>query len=447
MAQDESILGIQIFLSDSQWMTRAELDEFQLHRLKLILKHAYETCPGYRELWPILPEEITWEYFYSLPTIDKKFVQENWKSLVSSNVPPETGQIHEFRSSGSTGTHTKTLATDSDSIIDECLYDRFDKWVGVKGRTGLIRPTDAGFELFFSSSNPVEKQVEWLIKNKIEILCTMPTNLKAISEFVIREKVKMDLLTVITFGEVLSDETKKYVQKAFGNEMKVWDIYSSEELKFVAGICEHGTYHVNDEVICIELLDPNNDQVEVGETGAIVATTLHNLVMPLIRYKNGDYATKNDACPCGRGLTPIGKIFGRERNMLTLNNGDKIWPSFPIEDWVILGERLKRFQLIQENLSEITIRLEVDGEILIEEEQEIADMLNQKFGQTFDYTFKYENVIPMSNGKFEDFISNIPFTSQEYTLSGSIPIPDQTPIWKIPFAPPIIRPKYTKIVT
>ena len=45
-------------------------------------------------------------------------------------------------------------------------------------------------------------------------------------------------------------------------------------------------------------------------------TSLHNRVMPLIRYEVGDFAEVGPPCPCGRGLPVIARIMGRVRNCL-----------------------------------------------------------------------------------------------------------------------------------
>ena len=46
-----SILKLRRFLEKSQWFSEEELEGYQLNRLRLIISHAYENVPYYRNLF------------------------------------------------------------------------------------------------------------------------------------------------------------------------------------------------------------------------------------------------------------------------------------------------------------------------------------------------------------------------------------------------------------
>jgi phenylacetate-coenzyme A ligase PaaK-like adenylate-forming protein len=62
----------------------------------------------------------------------------------------------------------------------------------------------------------------------------------------------------------------------------------------------------------VEVLDEEGRPCAPGETGRVVATSLNNFAMPLIRYETGDTAEVGAPCPCGRGLPVLTRIMGRD---------------------------------------------------------------------------------------------------------------------------------------
>jgi hypothetical protein len=77
----------------------------------------------------------------------------------------------------------------------------------------------------------------------------------------------------------------------------------------------------------IQIVDHGGREVQPGKIGRVIATTLENELMPLVRYDMGDYAVAiEDKCSCGRTLPLIGNIIGRSLNLFRKINGDLISP-------------------------------------------------------------------------------------------------------------------------
>ena len=71
---------------------------------------------------------------------------------------------------------------------------------------------------------------------------------------------------------------------------------------------------MNAEHALIEIVDEQGRPTTPGQMGRVLATTLQNRLMPLVRYDMGDYALAlNQRCECGRTLPLIGKVLGRVR--------------------------------------------------------------------------------------------------------------------------------------
>jgi phenylacetate-CoA ligase len=141
-------------------------------------------------------------------------------------------------------------------------------------------------------------------------------------------------------------------------------------------------------------------------------TTLHNFATPLLRYELGDYAEVGGACPCGRGLPVLTRVFGRQRNMLTLPDGGQRWPTFGDSTEFVAAlstlPSIEQFQVIQRSTEKLEVRLVCARPLDEVEEELVCDYLDGALGARFETTFSYYDEIPRSpGGKFEDFRSEI----------------------------------------
>ena len=94
-----------------------------------------------------------------------------------------------------------------------------------------------------------------------------------------------------------------------------------------------------------------------GETGEVVITDLNNYCMPFIRYRIGDLATASNGttCSCGRGLPKIQHIQGRVQSIIIGANGNYIPGALfghLFKDYYFC---VKQYQVIQTQLSNITL--------------------------------------------------------------------------------------------
>ncbi len=124
---------------------------------------------------------------------------------------------------------------------------------------------------------------------------------------------KVALPAVVTGSEPLYPVQRDAIERAFG--CKVFDFYGMAERIAYAAQCEHGHYHINPEYSYAEILD-DAGQPTAG-FGDLVGTTLHNHVMPLLRYRITDRArwVVGD-CPCGRRYPRIELSSGKVEDQL-----------------------------------------------------------------------------------------------------------------------------------
>ncbi len=110
-------------------------------------------------------------------------------------------------------------------------------------------------------------------------------------------------------------------------DVKLYSTYASTEMGSAFTECEHGVGgHHHPELLILEVVDENGKQVNDGELGEVVVSTLGVEGMPLLRYKTGDLCHVHyAACACGRNTARLGPIVGRKQQMLKFK-GTTIYP-------------------------------------------------------------------------------------------------------------------------
>ena len=117
--------------------------------------------------------------------------------------------------------------------------------------------------------------------------------------------------------------------------VELYDIYGLTEI-YGPGIAISCDYqcgmHYWDDFLYLEIIDPKTGaEVEPGEIGELVITTLQKEGAPLIRYRTHDLTRfLPGECPCGLEYPRIDTLIGRTDDMVKVK-GVNIFPS-QIED-------------------------------------------------------------------------------------------------------------------
>lgn len=124
--------------------------------------------------------------------------------------------------------------------------------------------------------------------------------------------------------EWLDQKTRAAIQDSSG--LHVFDLYSATEFcALVAFECTRGGLHVNDDYLDVEIVDRDGVPVPPGRYGDVVVTDLINNVMPLVRYRVGDVASRlSGRCSCGRALSLLAGIHGRSSNLVQRADGGEV---------------------------------------------------------------------------------------------------------------------------
>ena len=423
-----TLLSLQAQFEASQWWPPERLRAEQLRQLRLLLVHAHEHVPFYRARFEQAAFDpragVRWDDFCKLPLLTRDDLQVHRDGLFTRKPLPSHGRLIEGRTSGSTGKPVQYVGTEAAATFVFAVSLRDHLWhrrdLGAK--QAVIRPEfadghSAGWDNWLRGAlysgpgatlnirTPIDGQARWLKKHNPVYLVSFPSNIEALARHFLERGLALPRLKQVnTLSEVLKPGLRELCREAWGATLT--DLYSAKEAGTIALQCPESTrYHVQSEDLLVEILDARGEACRPGEPGRVVLTTLHNFAMPLIRYEIGDYAVPGEACPCGRGLPVIERIMGRSRNLVTLPDGSRHWPSFPSAMWLEIAP-IRQFRLTQATLHDIDVELVAARALTPGEGDRLAQALQQSLGYPFNIRLaQVEGIARAANSKFEDFVS------------------------------------------
>jgi phenylacetate-CoA ligase len=333
--------------------------------MRELVKHAYETVPFYHRFYKdagFSPDSFrTLDDFRKVPIVRKEDLQAARLDAVSTKF--DVDGLYKTRSSGSSGNVLRIYAN-LDSILRDTVQGVRQFWLQSSFRYSAdhllthIYTVPWWFDSiqnhyatsFISSLIRPEKIARILDGLRPHVLSLYPTNLDALLPHLDSGPLERTYLCVVH-----SEISTKDQRKAWGERLgfPVLDEYSTEELTRIALELPCGHYHVQEDSVFAEILDPGSrEEVSPGEDGVFVGTNLMNEAMPFIRYVQGDHARKetdDTECSCGWGR--LGPIQGRENDGFVTESGALV-PAGTLLDltyrWMFdSGVNVRGFELVQ----------------------------------------------------------------------------------------------------
>lgn len=415
-----------VFLKESETWDKTRIEEYQLAKLRQLLKHCYNNVPAYYRLMKeggLHPDNITsMEVIKNIRVIDKQYILSNYNEFIPQNLSSIKG-VKSSKTSGSTGLVLKYYNDANCRSVVWGSFLRFQDWMGrdfrnkyivFRGRNFVNESTYSKFKNIvvdliensktLDSYNLKDRDIDILIKilnnNPKAILRGYVLNIIDIATILKRRGLSYSIQAVSTTAEPLQEFHRKIIQNTFN--CGVFDQYGCGEVEGVAYECDnHDGLHVTEEHVILET-DDNNE---------LILTDLDNFSFPFIRYKNGDQVELSESsCTCGRKSKIIKKIVGRiSDNVVGLDGTPVHWGYFHhllIYTNIAANRNLEKFQVIQSSLNELSISIQSDP--LSEDDKSILiKELKSKFG---DIQIAINNVPYISHsetGKFKAIISKV----------------------------------------
>ncbi len=350
-------------------MSRSQIQEIQLERLKYTVKYCYERVPFYKKKLDeagVSPEQIrSLDDIRRIPPTTKADLRDNYPFGLFAVPMKDIVRIHA--SSGTTGKPTVVGYTRHDlDVWSDCMarlcmaagatpddivqisfgYGMFTGALGL--HYGLEK---IGCAVVPNSSGNTEKALMYMRDFKTTALVATPSYALYMAETAKKLEYPMSdyHLQLGLFGsEGCTPEMRTQIENGWG--LFATDNYGMSELMGpgVSGECrERCGLHINEDYFLAEIVDPNTLEVlPEGETGELLITTLTKEGIPLLRYRTRDISRIiYEPCKCGRTFARMDKIKGRSDDMLKIR-GVNVFPS-QIESVLVGMDKISpHYQLI-----------------------------------------------------------------------------------------------------
>ncbi len=412
------------FLQKSQWWSATELKSYQNVKLKLLIKHAYENVPYYRNLFDSLnlkPENIqTQEDLQKLPVLTKEIVRANFPdNIVSKNYKPK--ELILSGSSGSTGQPLQYYRTKDSLSFGRAANIRGWYWMGFRlgdpyikistmARSSIYKKAQDFFNncTFIHSRSLSEYDIIQIISkiqnSKSKFVRGYPASLYIIASYLKKHNnTNIYLNAINTTSEPLYPYMRQLIEEVF--HCPIFDSYGAEGSPIISQCEYQSLYHISSELSIVEFIR-NDASVNTGQA-KMLFTDLTNFATPFIRYDVKDYVVLTDKrCSCGRGLPVIESIGGRETDILITPSGKYITFYFFAGYFEHL-DFIDLFQFVQDKSDEFILKI-VPNENFNEKnqlkiEKDILDVL----GPEVKLSIEVLKDIPLTNsGKRRFFIRN-----------------------------------------
>ncbi|MBK1871740.1 phenylacetate--CoA ligase family protein [Marinobacter sp. 1-3A] len=400
-----------------------EIEAYQSERLHEVVKHCRLNIPYYQQQFAehgIHENDITsTEHITRLPILEKQKLKEHSQLFTESSTKPFMLQ----HTSGSTGTPLTLMVNEETYKLAMALLVDHEETHGVP--FGAKRATFAGRMVQpatdmtppFARMNRAENQK--LFSSYHLNSQTFPWYRAELDRFQPAELIGYpsaicDLATqyreagvspafrpaaIVTNSETLLEWQRAIIEDVFG--CMVSDYYGTAEYVLFAGQDKNGIYRLNPLIGITELLAQPGD----SEAKRLIATTLTNTKMPLLRYDLGDTAESQSEHHSGNVVHQLKTINGRVDDYIETPDGRKIGRI----DHIFKGlDGISEAQVIQNAPDHCIIKIIVQSALSEMDREALKTNFSARTGGAFRHTVETVSSIPRGpNGKFKSVIRNI----------------------------------------
>lgn len=376
-------------VSAPDYLPVIQLRALQLHRLKSIVKRAYDHQALFRERLDakgMKPQDLEkLEDIHNLPFTIKADLRDTYPFGMFASPMSEIVRVHA--SSGTTGK----------PIVVAYTKDDIDVWSSVMVRSfaacglgqGDIIQNAYGYGLFTGglgahygaealgatvipiSGGNSDRQIMIMQDFGVTAICCTPSYFLHLIERAREMGIDMRKLPIKAgvFGaEPWTEAMRERIEPEAG--IKAYDIYGLSEIigPGVAMECQEqaGPHLFEDHFYC-EIIDPETCKpLPDGQEGELVITTLSKLAMPMIRYRTRDItALVPEPCECGRTIRRMRRI-GRRSDDMFIIRGVNVFPSQVEAALLKVEGTMPHYQIILERekgLDNMEVQVEVTADV------------------------------------------------------------------------------------
>jgi len=413
---------------------------YQEERLAYVLHRAATKVPYYRELWARRRRQgdhRSWEELAHWPILEKQQLRAHPESFVADDC--HRAQMYSEQTSGTTGTPLRFwLQRESIQAYYALVEARCRGWHGVSRHErwallgakivvpyGQRRPpywvynspmNQLYLSIYHLSEETVGNYLDALRKYEATHLYGYCWALYTLARLVVQQnRDDVKLKVVLTQAEPLYPHHRAMIERAF--HCPVRETYGMAEYVTMASECPQGRLHLWPELGWLETLD-GEEPVPPGRSGEVVATSLLNADMPLVRYRVGDRirrAPPDERCACGRRLPLLQAVEGRIDDLLYTPDGRYVAQLYPI----LATARVHESQLVQETLRRVRVRYVPAPGFTESDARSIVDNLRARMGDVEVLLEPVTSIPRTAGGKFQFIICQLPDAQRQEIEKGA----------------------------
>jgi len=413
---------------NSQRLSRSNLKNRQIRKLKKILYHAQKKVPYYSQLFRKMNFDINRindiKDINRIPILKKEDIIKDPEKFIASNSKEFNSAWHY--TSGTTGTPFSFLLDKNAELRRLASLLRCWNWTGYypgKKVFSLQQGASLGFEgvkklkkqktikLSATSLNKKNaiKTHKILLDYKPKYFISYPYSLVNFIKYGLEEfdnihKPKV----VISSGENLDNHIRNYIETNLN--CKVFDFYSHEESVIMGMEDKDGIRYLLDDFGISEIVNEKTQKpVKSGEVGLLIGTGINNYSMPLIRYLVGDRIEIKSDLEDRKGklnFTNYKRLLGRKNDVIYTPDGKKI---SILEDILHLKlDGIIASQIVQERINKVKLRI-IKGPNFNEDNiTKIREEMEKLISREMRYEFEFVDKLEIKKeGKIPFIISHL----------------------------------------
>ncbi|HEY2572633.1 MAG TPA: hypothetical protein VGH65_01145, partial [Verrucomicrobiaceae bacterium] len=403
---------------------------YQLKHLRAVLHHASSHCPYYQRSFMragFRPENVhSPEDLKDCPFLEKRDVQEHLTDMVSTEL--RASQRLYMTTGGSTGVPVgfylqKGVSRPKEQVFLETLWRRAGYFDGarlavIRGHVtssraqGRVVSYDATRNWMMLSSyhltlDRLPEYLEALEKFKPDFVHAYPSAALQLAEYLEKSghTWRLPLRGLLCGSERLTIPQKRLLERVFNCRVYRW--YGHAERVALAGEgAQSELFYFSPQYGFIEFGPPDNEGL-----CEIIGTSFHNMAMPLIRYRTGDFARPAEPTDASNleHLWPAAvEIAGRQQEYLVGATGRRIsLTAFNMHDRAF--DDLYAVQFYQDQPGVAEFRYVAGPRFHSSRLLKVEEAIRRKLGDDFRITFcVVKEVDKTARGKHRWLVSKLP---------------------------------------
>jgi phenylacetate-coenzyme A ligase PaaK-like adenylate-forming protein len=399
----ERVMGKRTFwwlreLERTQWLSPAELRQYQFRRLSALLRFAYQRVPYYRQLLDeaaLPPDRITsLEDFSRVPALSRTLLGARFSDLQAR---PQLSRVQRMSTGGSTGVPVTVVVDMHRMGFGEAARMRAHRWfhlepggraialwgmpahLTIKDRARTVRDRLMNWRMlsaFDMSEGALAHYATVIRRYRPEKMYGYASAFHLLATYLLTTSWRppRELRAIFTTAEPLFDFQRKTIEAAFS--CLVATEYGSRDGGLAALECPDGGLHVPAEGMHVEVEGRGPDGL-----GEIVVTVLDSFAFPIIRYQTGDLGRlEPDPCRCGRSLPLLGAVQGRQTDFIVTPDGRCVHALaviYPLREI----DTIREFQVVQSAIDHVTVSVVPAAGFSAGDVRRIEDQLRLRLGE------------------------------------------------------------------